>query len=300
MNRRTLLLAPLAVVAISAAGCGGSSTASTADPTELINAGNAAVKNATSVGFDVKLSLDLNGQLNAPQAATILNGPVTVELKGHAAKAQNGSPAAFDATFTVDTSAASITGEVMSPDGKTGYVKIPVLLGQDWESFPINQHSSSTGSGTDTIDPTGQMDKQLKGLNPQNWLKNVTVSSGDGNDTVSADLDPTKLAADIVSLSKGAISAADQKQLDELTGALDVAHGSVSYDQSTHLPSAVSAEVTVTVPKALAGQADGLTGFDFKIDATFDDWNQDVTVTAPSSSKPLDLSGLSNMFSNGM
>ena len=113
MNRRTLLLAPLAVVAISAAaGCGGSSTASTADPTELINAGNAAVKNATSVGFDVKLSLDLNGQLNAPQAATILNGPVTVELKGHAAKSQNGSPAAFDATFTVDTSAASITGEV--------------------------------------------------------------------------------------------------------------------------------------------------------------------------------------------
>ena len=277
----------------------GRAHASTANPTELINAGNAAVKNATSVGFDVKLSLDLNGQLNAPQAATILNGPVTVELKGHAAKAQNGSPAAFDATFTVDTSAASITGEVMSPDGKTGYVKIPVLLGQDWESFPINQHSSSTGSGTDTIDPTGQMDKQLKGLNPQNWLKNVTVSSGDGNDTVSADLDPTKLAADIVSLSKGAISAADQKQLDELTGALDVAHGSVSYDQSTHLPSAVSAEVTVTVPKALAGQADGLTGFDFKIDATFDDWNQDVNVTAPSSSKPLDLSGLSNMFSNG-
>ncbi len=302
MNRRTLLLAPLAVVAISAAGCGGSSTASTADPAELIKAGNAAVKDATSVGFDVKLSLDLNGQLNAPQAATIMNGPVTVELKGHAAKAQNGSPAAFDATFTVDTSAASITGEVMSPDGKTGYVKIPVLLGQDWESFPINQHSSSssTGSGTDTIDPTGQMDKQLKGLNPQSWLKNVTVSSGDGNDTVSADLDPTKLAADIVSLSKGAISASDQKQLDELTGALDVAHGSVSYDQSTHLPSAVSAEVTVTVPKSLASKADGLTGFDFKVDATFNDWNQGVTVTAPSSSKPLDLSGLSSMFSNGM
>ena len=87
MNRRTLLLAPLAVVAISAAGCGGSSTASSADPTELIQAGNAAVKDATSVGFDVKLSLDLNGQLNTPQAATILNGPVTVELKGHAAKA---------------------------------------------------------------------------------------------------------------------------------------------------------------------------------------------------------------------
>ena len=39
----------------------------------------------------------------------------------------------------------------------------------------------------------------------------------------------------------------------------------------------------MTVPKALAGQADGLTGFDFKIDATFDDWNQDVNVTAPSS-----------------
>jgi hypothetical protein len=295
--RRTFLVAPLAVVAIAAAGCGGSSASSTANPTELIKAGNVALKGAHTVGFDVKLSLDLNGQLNAPQAATVFNGPVTVELKGHAAQAENGKPAAFDATFAVDTSAATINGELLSADGKTGYIKIPALLGDTWESFPISQHASD--SSPMGVTPT-KLDSQLKGLNPENWLKNVSVTSSDGNDTVSADLDPAKMVSDIVTLSNGKISASDQKQLDQVKGAINVAHGSVSYDQSSHLPSSASAELTVTVPKALATEASGLTGFDFKIDATFDDWNQAVNVEAPSSSKPLDLSGLNNMFSNGL
>jgi hypothetical protein len=295
-GRRTLLVAPLAVVAIAAAGCGGSSASSTANPTALIKAGNVALKSAKTVGFDVKLSLDLNGQLNAPQAATVFNGPVTVELKGHSTKAENGNPAAFDATFAVDTSAATINGEVLSADGKTGYVKIPALLGDTWESFPINEHAAGPST---TITPT-KLDSQLKGLDPQSWLKNVSVTSDSGNDTVSADLDPAKMVSDIVTLSNGKISAADQKQLDQFKGAINVAHGSVSYDQSSHLPSAASAELTVTVPKALSTEAAGLTGFDFKIDATFDDWNQAVNVQAPSSSKPLDLSGLNNMFSSGL
>jgi hypothetical protein len=293
--RRSLLLAPLAVVAI-AAGCGGSSSASTANPSELIKAGNVALKSATTVGFDVKISLDLDGQLNAPQAANVFNGPVTVELKGHSAKGENGKPAAFDATFAVDTSAATINGEVLSADGKTGYVKVPALMGDEWESFPINEHAAGPSS---TITPT-PLDSQLKGLDPESWLKNVSVTSNDGSDTVSADLDPAKMVADIVTLSNGKITPQEQTQLDQVKGAINVAHGSVSYDQSSHLPSAASAELAVTLPKVLAKEANGLTGLDFKIDATFDDWNKDVSVQAPTSSKPLDLSGLNNMFSSGL
>jgi hypothetical protein len=296
--RRTLFVAPLAVIAIAAAGCGGSSSSSNADPAQLIKDGNVALKSAHSVGFDVKVSLDLNGQLSstAAPAAAMLNGPVTVELKGHASKSGD-APSAFDTTFTVDTSGFSVKGEVLSADGKTGYVTIPALLGDGWKSFPIkSSHTAMGGTDAQKLD----LNQKLKGVDPATWLKNLVVTSSDGNDTISADLDPAKMVADIIAASNTKPTAADTKQINQLTGAINVAHGSVSYDQSSHLPSAASAEVTVTVPPSLVSKTQGVNGFDFKIDASFDDWNKDVSVTPPSSSEPLNLAKVNMLGAGGL
>ncbi len=278
LSRRAVWAAPLAAVVL-AAGCGGGSTA---DPAALIASGKAALKTAHSAGFDVKLSLQTQGQAAAEGA--LLRGPVTIELKGHAGK--TGGTRAFDATFAVDTSAASIKGEVMSPDGKTVYLKVP-LLGDTWQSIPV----SSAGRSVTTT----RLDPKLAGLDPAKWLKNITATSGDGNDTVSADLDTAAIAATILKGLPQADAAAARKEIAQLTRAIDVAHGSVSFDSSSHLPSAFTAQLTVTVPPAMAAQAKGITGFDLQIDATFDDWNQPVEVTAPAGARPLDLSRLGSL-----
>ena len=50
---------------------------------------------------------------------------------------------------------------------------------------------------------------------------------------------------------------------------------------------ALSAEFAVDVPAELQKDANGLTGVDFKVDATFSDWNSDFSVSAPSGATPL-------------
>jgi hypothetical protein len=118
------------------------------------------------------------------------------------------------------------------------------------------------------------------------------VSTSDDTDTIAADLDIARIIADAASASDSPISAKDQKQLDEIAGAVKTAHASESFDHSTHLPTAVSAEFAFDVPADLQKDANGLTAFDIKVDATFSDWNEDFSVTAPSGATPLDQGGL--------
>ena len=73
---------------------------------------------------------------------------------------------------------------------------------------------------------------------------------------------------------------------------IKTAHASASFDQSSHLPSALSAEFAVTIPADLQKDASGLTAVDFKVDATFSDWNSDFSVSAPSGATPLNAGGL--------
>jgi len=110
--------------------------------------------------------------------------------------------------------------------------------------------------------------------------------------SVQSYLDIAKIISDVASASNSPISAKDQKQLDELAGAVKTAHGSESFDHSTHLPTALSAELAFDVPADLQKDSNGLTGLDIKVDATFSDWNSDFTVKAPSGATPLDSGGL--------
>jgi hypothetical protein len=298
------VLALLLVTLLVSAACGGGSSGSGGGSSsgggsgqmsaaDLLKASQDALKDAKSASFELTVALKLDGSLqNAGAGAALLQGPLSLSLKGQAGMADQGT-GKFDVHFALNFTGGSFSGEALSPDGKTAYIQMPTLLGPGWKSIDISKQMSSSGS-SGSNGSTDKSIEQLKalGLDPSKWLKNLTVSSSGDTDTIAADLDIAKIISDVASASNSPISAKDQKQLDELAGAVKTAHGSESFDHSTHLPSALSAELAFDVPADLQKDANGLTGLDIKVDATFSDWNSDFTVTAPSGATPLDSGGL--------
>jgi hypothetical protein len=293
------VLALLLVTVLVAAACGGGSSGSGAgsggssgsmSAADLLKQSQDALKNAKSASFDLTVALKLDGNLqNAGAGAALLQGPLSLSLKGQAGMADAGS-GKFDIHFALNFTGGSFSGEALSPDGKTAYIQMPTLLGPGWKSIDISKQTSSTGSS----DNSNQSLDQLKalGLNPSKWLKNLEVTSSGDTDTIAADLDVAGIISDMASLSNSPITPKDQKQIDDIVNGIKTAHGSESFDHSTHLPSALSAELALDIPASAQKTADGLQGFDLKIDATFSDWNSDFTVSAPAGATPLDSGGL--------
>jgi hypothetical protein len=293
------VLALLLVTVLVAAACGGGSSGSGAgsggssgsmSAADLLKQSQDALKNAKSASFDLTVALKLDGNLqNAGAGAVFLQGPLSLSLKGQAGMADAGS-GKFDIHFALNFTGGSFSGEALSPDGKTAYIQMPTLLGPGWKSIDISKETSSTGSS----DSSNKSLDQLKalGLNPAKWLKNVDVTSSGDTDTIAADLDVAGIISDMASLSNSPITPKDQKQIDDIVNGIKTAHGSESFDHSTHLPSALSAELALDIPASAQKTADGLQGFDLKVDATFSDWNSDFTVSAPAGATPLDSGGL--------
>ena len=138
---------------------------------------------------------------------------------------------------------------------------MPTLLGPGWKSIDISKQTSSSGSGSNGS--TNKSLEQLKalGARPVEVAQEPHASPPRAStDTIAADLDFAALIADVSSLSNSPITPKDQKQLDELESGIKTAHVSESFDHSSHLPSALSAEFAVDVPADLQKDANGLTG----------------------------------------
>ena len=292
------VLALLLVTLLVAAACGGGSSGSggsgggsgQTSAADLLKASQDALKNAKSASFDLTVALKLDGNLqNAGAGAAFLQGPLSLSLKGQAGMADAGS-GKFDVHFALNFTGGSFSGEALSPDGKTAYIQMPTLLGPGWKSIDISKETSSSGSSGSSNKSLDQL--KALGVNPSKWLKNLDVSSSGDTDTIAADLDVAGLIADMASLSNSPITPKDRQQIDDVVNGIKTAHGSESFDHSSHLPSAVSAELAIDLPASVQKTADGLTGFDLKIDATFSDWNSDFTVKAPAGATPLDSGGL--------
>jgi len=302
------VLVPLLAVAALVAGCGsgtgsgsggssgGSSSVSTATAASVLSAASDATKNATSAAFDAKLGIKLGGQLaGAGPGAALLQGPLSLELKGHAGKAKSGTGTGkFDVDFALNYTGGSFSGEALSPDGKTLYVKMPLLMGPGWHSLPLNGlNSKATGSsGSNSSTSKGLDELKAAGADPSKWLKNLSLSTSDGQDTISADLDIAQVFADISKVSKNGVSAKDKLQIALVQRAIKTAHGSLSFDSSTHLPTEENIKFAMDVPPSLQNQASGLKSVDLNLDIKFSDWNQDFTVKAPAGATPFNSSGL--------
>lgn len=289
MNRGTLLACALATVSI-AAGCGGSSSSSpstsagnssaTSNASGVIAAGSAAASSQHSVAFNLKLGLTLHGSLQgAGPSAALLSGPLSLTFQGHSATNTGAGATKFDLHFAFNFSGGSASGELLSPDGRTGYLTLPTVLGPGWHSFPL--HSTGTSSSTGSLSPN-----TLSQLHLSTWLQNVKLSSSGSTDTIAADLNVRALLTDVehAANSSKPLSAATAEKA---VSAIHVAHGSISYDRSSHLPSAFNARLSVVVPADARSTARGITGADVTLDAQFADWGKDFTVKAPSGATPL-------------
>ena len=295
------VLALLLVTLLVAAACGGGSSGSGGasgggsgqmSAADLLKASQDALKNAKSASFDLTVALKLDGNLqNAGAGAAFLQGPLSLSLKGQAGMAEAGK-GKFDIHFALNFTGGSFSGEALSPDGKTAYIQMPTLLGPGWKSIDISQETSSSGGSSSSSQQQSLDQLKALGLNPVKWLKNLEVSSSGSTDTVAADLDVAALVTDLASMSNSPITPKDQKQLDDVVNGIKTAHGSESFDHSTHLPSALSAELAIDLPPSVQKSANGLTGLDLKVDATFSDWNADFSVNAPAGATPLDSGGL--------
>jgi len=301
-------LVPLLAVAALVAGCGsssgsgsggsssgGGSTVSTTTAASVLNAASAATKDATSAAFDAKLGIKLGGHVAGAGAAgaALLQGPLTLELKGHAGKATGGK-AKFDVDFALNYTGGSFSGEALSPDGKTVYVKMPLLMGPGWHSLPLSGlNSSSAGSSSSSPSTSSGLDAlKAERADPSKWLKNLSLSTSGGQDTISADVDFAQLFADISKISQSGITAKDKAQMAQVEQAVKTAHGSLSFDSSTHLPTDENIHFAMDVPPSLQNQASGLKSVDLTLDISFSDWNQDFTVKAPAGATPFNSAGL--------
>jgi hypothetical protein len=285
MSRLRWFLPLLIAASLVVAGCGASDPASSPSaktPAQLVEAAQKAVAGQSSVGFDIKVGATLKGQLQgAGAAAALLNGPLTLEIKGHSTTK---APEKFDATFNLGFSGGSFTGEILTPDGKTAYIQLPSLLGSGWHKVDLQNASSGTTSG-------GSSSSLLSGLKADTFLKHTRVTSSGNTDTIAATLDIPALVSEVTQAAGtggGAIGSSTQK-------AIKNAQGSMSFDKSSHLPTAFDAHLGVVVPKGQGSAADGLKGVDLTIHATFDDWSKDFAVQTPSGATPLPQ----NLFGGG-
>lgn len=272
---------------------GASSSVSTNTAAGVLAAAQSSTKNATSAAFDAKLGVTVGGNLQGAGAgAALLKGPLTFEFKGHAGSAGAGKPK-FDINFAFNYTGGSFTGRALSADGKVLYLQLPALMGPGWKSLPLTgltQAGGSSSSGT-----TGSLDAlKAEGLDPSKLLKNLTMSTSGGQDTISADVDLAAVFAAVAKADKTGtgLSAKDQKQIGELEKAITKAHGSLSFDSSTHLPTDEQLQFAMTVPPSLSSSASGLKSIALNLEIKFSDWNQAFSVTAPTGATPLNTGGL--------
>jgi hypothetical protein len=302
MKRALVLL--LTATAL-AAGCGsgsgsgsggsssGGSSVSTATAQGVLKDASAATKDARSAGFDAKIGIRMGGTLaGAGAGAALLQGPLTLEFRGHAGKVSGGK-GKFDIDFAVNYTGGSLTGEALSPDGKTLYVKMPLLMGPGWHSLPLNSVRSGGNGSSSGSSNSARLDAlKAAGVDPSMWLKNLTLSNADGQDTISADLDFAKLVTDVSRMSRNGMTAKDRRQLRQVERGIRTAHGALSFDSSSHLPTEEKIDFAMDVPASLQGQASGLKSIALNLDVKFSDWNQDFTVKAPSGATPFNSAGL--------
>ncbi len=274
---------------------GGSSSVSTNSAAGILAAAGASTKNATSAAFDAKLGVTVGGNLQGAGAgAALLRGPLTFEFKGHAGSAGAGK-SKFDVNFALNYTGGSFTGEALSPDGKTLYLQLPALMGPGWKSLPMTGLTQAGSSGSSGSTTSGGLNAlKAAGLDPSKLLKNLTLSTSGGQDTISADVDLAAVVAAVEKAGKSTagLTAKNQAQIAQLEKAITKAHGSLSFDSSTHLPTDEQLQFAMTVPPSLSSTASGLKSLALNLDIKFSDWNTDFTVTAPKGATPLNTGGL--------
>ena len=293
MSRLLLSVSAILMLAVVAAGCATADGSQKAATPAQLQASAKALSHVHSVAFHATVTLSVSGKPTGSAAPTsaLTGKPTTIAISGSAAK--SGNSGVLEASLTLQNSLLPLSGELRAA-GRTVYIKLPALLGRGWKSFRVTPsalpHSKRMLSRENSKDASAAA-RGFGQLNPLTFLTNMTQSTSGSIRTFSADLDTANLVAAVESLAAGRHTP-PAREIGALGNAIDVAHGSISVDNHTHLPTSISLELQVTTPQAMVKRAMGITGFDLKIDATFDSWNQPVHVSIPAHAAPLKLSSV--------
>ena len=313
-----ILVAALAVAAMVAAGCGGSSSSSSTSSGSSSTSGGAptgqeiAAKSATAMQAIKSSSFVLDGTLTikgdaskAPDAQTkaLLKAPITLHAQGSISNV----PQKADVTLT-----ANAAGQKFDIGLKTDADKIWVQFMNQWYETSQSALGGLTGSSPAPSASSAPLTQQLQdaiktlGIDPTSWTQSYTVAgteSLNGTDVyhVVQTLDVSKLVDDLVKLSQTAsgltgglgstasaspstITPADAQQLKDALKGLKI---DWFYQKDNYYLRKMQLSSTIDLSSDPTAQKSGVTGVDFSFALTMDNFDQPVTVTPPTSTKPL-------------
>lgn len=315
--RRWLILMVLAVVAVVvAAGCGssgGSSGSST--PSATSGAGGAlsaaviqqkcetAMAKMNSAAVDGNVGMKVNGdtsKISDAQTKALLGSPISVSAKGDV---QN-DPQKADVTVDLQFMGKTLTLGLRM-DGQQAWVEFE----NTWYAVDQSTLQGLTGASASPA-PSSSSDltdsfKQL-GIDPRSWVgswKLVGTETLDGADVyhLNGTVDMAKLAKDIAALSSsasglgaitGSSSSTSPEELQQAVNSLKTAVKNVSIDEyvqkDTFYMAKLSAKATLdmtALPASDRQDAEGINSIDFSADIGMSNFDQAVSVSAPSNPK---------------
>ncbi len=249
-HRPSALLALMAVLVAVAAACGGSSSATLTDPTEIVTAALTSTEAAKSVHLEI--AVDGSATVSLPIAG---GTGTSVDLTGTTASADiDLASGALRATFAAP-SLLGLAGEVIAVDG-TSYIKT-TLTG------PLYQASSAGAGPVDPSASTGLIDN----LGDLLLGDGVQLTKGDDVACGSATCYTVTTTLSAADLGTSGASTLGGLPID-LTGA----------------SLALTVRVEQAPPNHLAGVRGVVTmadGASITIDVTASNWDGPVTITAP-------------------
>jgi hypothetical protein len=294
--RAFVALLALVATALVLAACGGSdsdsnSGGSSADAETLLRQTFTGSHDIRSGKADVQLTITATGDDS-------IRGPIEVGISGPFQSAGSDQLPKFDLGLDVSAQGQSFKAGLTSTSdqlfvkfGGTSYEVPAQLLDQVKDSYARSQQDGS------------QSRTSLKslGLDPMSWLQDPTVEGtetvgGAETDHISAQLDVSALLDDVDTVLEqinkqglagstgqqvpSSIPADDRKQIEDAVKSSEI---DVWSGQDDHTLRKLSLKLTVEPPAS----SDGPRSLDIALTIELSDLNEPQTITAPSTSRPL-------------
>jgi hypothetical protein len=298
--RRLLLLAcALVLSAFGLAACGSDSGGggATGSAQDILRTTFASGKPVKSGRLDAALNLNLQGLKG-------FSGPIALKLTGPFQSKGSKQLPAFDLNLALNTGGSSFTAGAVST-GEKGYLK---LQNQTYDVGAQLYNAFKTGyeqATKDTGKQGGGASFKTLGIDPLRWLTNPRKAGEakvGGTDTahITARIDVGKLLDDVDTLLGKAgqlgVTGATAKDLPKglsarTRTAIERSVKSASFDvysgKDDGLLRRLVVRIAFDVPASVRKDAGGLSGGTAALDLTLSELNEDQTITAPKSARPL-------------
>ncbi len=289
-----LLLAVLALVALTLSACGGGLADKSAQ--DVLKETFGPDKQIKSGKLDLRVAFD-------GQAVGATQGPLKIALKGPFSSSGSGKLPTFDLTANLDIGGQAVAAGALVT-GEKAFLK---FAGQNFQvsDAAFKQASSLYAKDQKGNEKSSGPSISSLGIEPLKWLRDPKQAGeedvgGTGTVHVTSRVDVPAMLLDVNKLLardavSGAAASAGGQVPDELTAAqreliaesvknatLDVFTG-----KDDGILRRLNVQITFDVPEAQRKNASGLTAGTLGFDLVFSELNEKQEIKAPSSSRPL-------------